>query len=212
MSGVLVDDRSSGTGSGEINIPGASAAVLSPDRFEKLKILGAGTFGEAWLVRSKASGRHYVIKEQKFSPIVDSKDREKAMNEVMIISKCSHVNIIRYKEYFSTPAPGGCLILSIVMEYADAGDLHGHIKRQRDVKKTYFNEPQVRQWIVQARYTNCSIAQTEILSYNSMQVAFALDYLHKNKILHRDVKTQNIFMIKSGLVKLGDFGISVALR
>ena len=45
-----------------------------------------------------------------------------------------------------------------------------------------------------------------------MQVAFALDYLHKNKILHRDVKTQNIFMIKSGLVKLGDFGISVALR
>jgi len=191
MSGVLQDDRSSGTGSGEINIPGAPAAALSPDRFEKLKILGAGTFGEAWLVCSKASGRQYVIKEQKFSPIVDSTDREKAMNEVRIISKCSHVNIIRYKEYFSAPAPGGCLVLSIVMEYADAGDLHAHIKRQRDVKKTYFNEPQVRQWIV--------------------QVAFALDYLHKNKILHRDVKTQNIFMIKSGLVKLGDFGISVAL-
>ena len=50
------------------------------------------------------------------------------------------------------------------------------------------------------------------LSYIFKQVAFALDYLHKNKILHRDVKTQNIFMIKSGLVKLGDFGISVALR
>ena len=44
-----------------------------------------------------------------------------------------------------------------------------------------------------------------------MQVAFALDYLHKNKILHRDVKTQNIFMIKSGLVKLGDFGIARVL-
>ena len=150
MSGALQDDRSSGTGSGEINIPGAPAAALSPDRFEKLKILGAGTFGEAWLVCSKASGRQYVIKEQKFSPIVDSTDREKAMNEVRIISKCSHVNIIRYKEYFSAPAPGGCLVLSIVMEYADAGDLHAHIKRQRDVKKTYFNEPQVRQWIVQA--------------------------------------------------------------
>ena len=47
---------------------------------------------------------------------------------------------------------------------------------------------------------------------NSTQVAFALEYLHKHKILHRDVKTHNIFMIKSGLVKLGDFGISVALR
>ena len=212
MSGVLMDDRSSGTGSGEIHIPGASSAVLSPDRFEKLKILGAGTFGEAWLVRSKASGRQYVIKEQKFSPIVDSTDREKAMNEVRIISKCSHVNIIRYKEYFSSPAPGGCLILSIVMEYADAGDLHGHIKRQRDAKKTYFNEPQVRQWIVQAQYINYLYLVKLKFNNDSTQVAFALDYLHKNKILHRDVKTQNIFMIKSGLVKLGDFGISVALR
>ena len=56
------------------------------------------------------------------------------------------------------------------------------------------------------------VAQVFHLGYDFVQVAFALDYLHKNKILHRDVKTQNIFMIKSGLVKLGDFGISVALR
>ncbi len=42
-------------------------------------------------------------------------------------------------------------------------------------------------------------------------MAFALNYLHERKILHRDVKTQNIFLVRNGLVKLGDFGISKAL-
>ena len=53
-------------------------------------------------------------------------------------------------------------------------------------------DPQVRNWLV--------------------QITFALQYLHKNNILHRDFKTQNIFMTKTGLLKLGDFGISKTLR
>ena len=44
-----------------------------------------------------------------------------------------------------------------------------------------------------------------------VQITFALQYLHKKSILHRDLKTQNIFMAKNGMLKLGDFGISRTL-
>ncbi len=77
------------------------------------------------------------------------------------------------------------------MEYADAGDLHNCIKKHREVKRLHFPEPQIRNWLV--------------------QITFALQYLHKNSILHRDLKTQNIFMTRTGLLKLGDFGISKTL-
>ena len=60
------------------------------------------------------------------------------------------------------------------MEYADAGDLQSHIKRQKDEVKTPFTENQVRNWLV--------------------QLALALQYLHKIRVMHRDIKTQNVFI------------------
>jgi len=78
------------------------------------------------------------------------------------------------------------------MEYADAGDLGHHIKRQKEVEKKLFSEKQVRNWLV--------------------QITLALRYLHtKVRVLHRDIKPQNIFMTSNNLLKLGDFGISKIL-
>ena len=69
-------------------------------------------------------------------------DRAQTFNEVNIIRKCSHVNIIRYKDFFitSNTSGGSVPVLSLVMEYADAGDLHARIKRQRETVKMYFEE------------------------------------------------------------------------
>ncbi len=79
------------------------------------------------------------------------------------------------------------------MEYADSGDLSDCIRRHRENNvKNHFEESQVRNWMI--------------------QIAFALKYLHNKKILHRDLKPQNIFMTKSKLLKLGDFGVSKALE
>ena len=50
------------------------------------------------------------------------------------------------------------------------------------------------------------------IRYFFVQIGFALSYLHKNQILHRDLKSQNIFMTSTKLLKLGDFGISKTLR
>ena len=79
------------------------------------------------------------------------------------------------------------------MEYADAGDLCNHIKKQKEDVKSFFPEKQVRNWLV--------------------QLCLALKYLHtKVRVLHRDIKPSNIFMTSMKLLKLGDFGVSKILR
>ena len=56
-----------------------------------------------------------------------------------------------------------------------------------------------------------SFLDEKTIRYFLVQILFALSYLHKNHILHRDLKSHNIFMTSSKLLKLGDFGISRTL-
>lgn len=77
--------------------------------------------------------------------------------------------------------------LNIVMSYCEGGDMYNKI---RNNEGKYFPEEQVLDWFA--------------------QLAFSLHYLHDQKILHRDLKTQNIFLKKKRLV-YGDFGIAKIL-
>jgi len=160
-------------------------------KYKKDRLLGSGNFGQAYLAVSLASGRNYVVKEMKLTPGLSQTDRDRIFNEVDIIKSCFHANIIRYKEFFITGGDAGLFTISIVMEFAENGDLNQHIKHRKAKPNYYFPENTVRNYFV--------------------QITFALQYLHKKSILHRDLKTQNIFMAKNGMLKLGDFGISKTL-
>ena len=74
------------------------------------------------------------------------------------------------------------------MDYADGGDLSMKIKAQNGV---LFDEDTILDWFT--------------------QVCLAIKHIHDRKILHRDIKSQNIFLTKEGQVKLGDFGIAKRL-
>ena len=158
-------------------------------KYDKRRLLGRGTFGEAWLVVSKASGRYYVMKEM-VTGAWENKDKEQAMNEVNILASCNHVNIVRYAGAYIVHKNLVTEKILIVMEYADAGDLAATIKRQKE-RRELIPEAQVITWFV--------------------QITFGLQYIHKKNILHRDLKTQNIFLTSQNLVKIGDFGISKSL-
>merc|ERR1719262_1466365 len=122
-------------------------------KYEKVRLLGSGNFGQAWLAVSSASGRSYVVKEMKLTPGLSQAERDRTFNEVNIIKSCFHANIIRYKEFFVTGGNGGCLpIISIVMEYADNGDLNQHIKRRKAKPSNYFPESTVRNYFVQITF------------------------------------------------------------
>jgi len=163
--------------------------------YNKEKVIGKGSFGLAYLVKSTVNNRHYVIKSIELpSNSSNEKDRTRCLEEIKILQACKHINVIRYKECFLAPISNEnpALMIHIVMEYADAGDLGNHIKRQKEEMKTFFAESQVRNWMV--------------------QLALALRYLHtKVRVLHRDIKPQNIFMSSTNLLKLGDFGVSKIL-
>lgn len=80
-------------------------------------------------------------------------------------------------------------VLCIVMDYADGGDLSSCLSRRNG---RLIDEEIVLDWFV--------------------QTTLALKHIHDRKILHRDLKTQNIFLTRSRVVKLGDFGIAKVER
>ncbi|XP_023809657.1 serine/threonine-protein kinase Nek1 isoform X2 [Oryzias latipes] len=153
------------------------------DKYENVKQIGEGSFGKAILVNSKEDGRQYVIKEIGISGM-STKERRESRKEVSVLANMSHPNIVQYKESFEE---GGCLY--IVMDYCEGGDLFKKINSQKGV---LFSEDQILDWFV--------------------QICLALKHVHGRKILHRDIKSQNIFLTKDGTVQLGDFGIARVLN
>ncbi|KAJ6238302.1 camk family protein kinase [Anaeramoeba flamelloides] len=77
------------------------------------------------------------------------------------------------------------------MEFANGGDLREKIERQKDLGQ-YFSEGEILEMFI--------------------QICLALQHIHSKKIIHRDLKLANIFLTKSGQIKVGDFGISKLLQ
>lgn len=152
--------------------------------YEKLKTVGKGAFGTASLYK-RLSDNTYVVMKEVFISDMTKEERNLALNEVEVLASLNHPNIIKYMDSFERE---GSLI--IIMEYANAGNL-GQLIASKRTKKETFTEKSILQIIY--------------------QISGALSYMHKNKILHRDLKTANIFLNKNGAVKIGDFGISKIL-
>ena len=150
--------------------------------YKVIKLLGEGSFGKAFLCSKDSPDSLCVIKQIVIEEMSESEKKD-VFNEANILAKLDHQNIIKFYEVFDSKKPKHTL--NIVTEYADGGDLSEKIKSQG---KTPFKE-------------------TEILDYFT-QICLALKHIHDKKIIHRDLKSGNVFLMKSGLVKLGDFGIA----
>lgn len=110
---------------------------------------------------------------------LDSSQRQLALNEVNLLSRIEHPNIISYYDSFEEDG-----LLMIEMEFADGGTLAQYLVKC----KAFIPEDTV----------------TDLM----IQMLSAVAYLHDNSVLHRDLKTANVFLMKDGFVKIGDFGIS----
>ncbi|KAF6095758.1 NIMA related kinase 1 [Phyllostomus discolor] len=153
------------------------------EKYVRLQKIGEGSFGKAILVKSIEDGRQYVIKEINISRM-SNKEREESRREVAVLANMKHPNIVQYRESFEENGS-----LYIVMDYCEGGDLFKRINAQKGI---LFPEDQILDWFV--------------------QICLALKHVHDRKILHRDIKSQNIFLTKDGTIQLGDFGIARVLN
>lgn len=156
--------------------------------YRMIKLLGEGSFGKAYLCQDLQDNSDCVIKQILLDPL-DEEEKQETLNEVIILRKLDHSNIIKFKNVFKKTKPNNSL--NIVTEYADGGDLNQKLKLYKQ-KLTPMTEKEI----------------LLILT----QICLALNHIHKKKIIHRDLKSGNVFLTKSGLVKLGDFGIAKGFK
>ncbi|XP_075618003.1 serine/threonine-protein kinase Nek4 isoform X5 [Balearica regulorum gibbericeps] len=149
-----------------------------------LRAVGKGSYGEVSLVRHQEDSKQYVIKKLNLKN-ASNRERKAAEQEAQLLSQLKHPNIVTYRESWQ----GEDGLLYIVMGFCEGGDLYHKLKEQ---KGKLLPEHQVVEWFV--------------------QIAMALQYLHEKHILHRDLKTQNVFLTRTNIIKVGDLGIARVLE
>ena len=158
----------------------------------RLRVLGRGHQGSAVLLKHPTENKLVVAKEV---PIEQEQPQNAAKNqahhmqsELDILKSLKHPGIIAYIDWF-TQNQG---ILAIVMEYAPGGTLANAIAAHATTR-THFETHTVFRWL--------------------QELTSALQHVHSRRILHRDIKTANVFLTggEKQHVKLGDFGVSRAL-
>ncbi|XP_057608645.1 serine/threonine-protein kinase Nek3 isoform X1 [Chionomys nivalis] len=146
------------------------------DNYTVLSVIGQGSFGRALLVQQESSNQKFAMKEVRLPKSFS--DTQKSRKEAVLLAKMKHPNIVAFQESFEAEGH-----LYIVMEYCDGGDLMQKIKQQ---KGKLLPEDTILNWFV--------------------QICLGVNHIHKKRVLHRDIKSKNVFLTQSGKVKLGDFG------
>ncbi|KAG8562098.1 hypothetical protein GDO81_015589 [Engystomops pustulosus] len=166
---------------------GDSVRSCGPEQEElhyiPIRVLGHGAYGEATLYRRTEDDSLVVWKEVGLARLSE-KERRDALNEIVILSLLQHDNIIAYYNHFMDSNT-----LLIELEYCNGGNLFDKIVRQ---KEQLFPE--------------------EMVIWYLFQIVSAVSCIHRAGILHRDIKTLNIFLTKANLIKLGDYGLAKQLN
>jgi serine/threonine protein kinase len=162
------------------------------------KFLGKGSFGEVYLSTKKGHRQYYATKKIE-RKIVDKPSLKKYFdNEINILNHLNHPNIVKLVDIKRSVQH-----YYIVMEYVNGGGLSDCLKKYMDKHKSAFSE--------------------EIVQHLMRQIIDALHYIHKKKIIHRDLKLDNIMVnfdtekdkenlnMMKAKIKIIDFGFATKL-
>ena len=150
--------------------------------FEKLKVLGKGSFGEVLLVKLKANGKYYAMKIliKKQVKLRHQEVHTKAERDLMVKINCPFIVNIKFAFQDNVK-------LYIITEFMQGGEMFFHLHKEK-------------------RFSN------EKTRFYIIELVLAIEFLHNNKMLYRDLKPENIMVDATGHIKLTDFGLSKKVK
>ena len=150
--------------------------------FQKLKVLGKGSFGEVLLVKLNANNKYYAMKilTKKKVKLRHQEVHTKAERDLMVKINCPFIVNIKF-------AFQDAINLYIITEFMQGGEMFFHLHREK-------------------KFSN------EKTRFYAVEMVLAIEFLHKNKMLYRDLKPENIMVDANGHIKLTDFGLSKMVK
>ncbi len=155
--------------------------------FKIISKLGEGAYSTVYKVKRVVDNNIYALKKVKLLNLSE-KEKQNSLNEVRLLASIKSNFVISYKEAFFDEKDS---TLGIVMEFADRGDLYQKIVEHKK-SAMFFEETDI--WRI------------------FIQLVKGLKALHDLKILHRDLKSANVFLLSDGTAKLGDLNVSKVAR
>lgn len=151
---------------------------MTVDDFELLTVVGKGSFGKVMMVKKKDTGKTYAMKVLKKDQLVKRRQVAHTKTERKVLQSIDHPFIVSLRFAFQNDAK-----LYMILDYFTGGELFFHLKN-----KGKFD-------LYRAKFY-------------AAEIASALECLHNNKIVYRDLKPENVLLDNEGHIKLTDFGLS----
>lgn len=180
-SQTALEERKSRSGTGTIYSKEKGKQVSMED-FERIKVIGKGTFGKVYLVKKKSDGGLYAMKSIRKDIMIENDQIESAKMEKQILFQNKHPFLVKMSYVFQTDEK-----VYFVMNFIRGGELFTHINNEKR-----FMEDKAR--------------------FYAIQIMLSLGYLHKQNIIYRDIKPENILMGEDGYLYLADFGLAKTVK
>lgn len=154
----------------------------SPEDFDRVKVIGRGSFGTVYLVLDKMTFEYHAMKAIEKAEIIKKKNIRQIYLEKKIL-QCLNFPFVTSLDFSCKDN----LYVYLILPYEVGGQLYAIINKLGSL-----SEP--------------------LSQFYAAQIVLALEYLHHCSVIHRDVKPENVLICESGYIKLADFGFSKILK
>ena len=152
--------------------------TVTLEDFEKLKLIGRGSYGKVYLVKFKQTNEYYAMKSLQKDVLLEQNQIESTLLEKKILQTLDFPFLVGLVFCFQTEES-----IYFVMPFIRGGELFQHLKNEKNFKE-------------------------EKVKFYAAIIGLSLEYLHNNEIIYRDIKPENILIDENGYLKLVDFGLA----